>query len=382
VAAIETADLAAFDSADLRALTTAQVRALTSDQVAALETDQLAALTTAQVAALDTADIVALGTDGIGALTSVQLAALSTTQYAAITTEQFASLSSDDIAALSTAQAAALTTDQIVAFTTDQIAGLESRDIAAMSATQMAAFETEDIAMMDGAQLDAFLMASPIVLDLDGNGIRTVSAAEGVQFDLNATGNSAQVGWVGAGDGLLVRDRNGDGVINDGRELYGVATLNANGQRSGNGYAAMATEDSNGDGKLSAADANFGELRVWVDGNQDGKTDAGELQGLVDLGITEIDLNYAVTSEMNNGNYVGMVSSYTTADGQTREVADVWFAKDAPTADELLAAAPAELLGGGSATGGTAVATGTAAVSNAALRSVLDDEANRNTPLV
>ena len=77
---------------------------------------------------------------------------------------------------------------------------------------------------MSNAQIDAFLQATPIVLDLDGNGVRTVAAADGVMFDIAATGNVQKVGWASAGDGLLVRDRNHDGQINDGRELFGVGT--------------------------------------------------------------------------------------------------------------------------------------------------------------
>jgi hypothetical protein len=67
------------------------------------------------------------------------------------------------------------------------------------------------------------------MLDLNGDGVQTLSAARGVQFDLTGTGQAAQVGWASAQDGLLVRDINGDGVINDGRELFGAATELATG---------------------------------------------------------------------------------------------------------------------------------------------------------
>ena len=86
-------------------------------------------------------------------------------------------------------------------------------------------------------------------------------------------------------------------------------------------------------------------------------------------------------SESNNGNHVGMVSSYTTADGQSGAVADVWFAKAAPTAGELLAEAPAELLAG-STPAAAAPQAGTTLMSNASLRSLLDEEQNRQAPLV
>ena len=90
----------------------------------------------------------------------------------------------------------------------------------------------------------------------------------------------------------------------------------------------MRSEDSNHDGKLSMLDAQWKDLKVWVDANGDGKTDSGELVSLDKLGIIEIDLTAHSSSEINNGNVVGLVSSYKTTDGKSHEVADVWFTRD------------------------------------------------------
>jgi trimeric autotransporter adhesin len=201
------------------------------------------------------------------------------------------------------------------------------------------------------------------VLDLDGNGVRTTAAADGVNFDLNATGNAQRVGWASATDGLLVMDRNGDGRINDGSELFGTGTRDAAGSRAVDGYQAMRFEDSNGDGLLSAADARFSELQVWVDANQDGKTDAGELQGLVDLGIVSLDLGAAAGTQVDNGNLLGLVSHYTTVDGSQHQMADVWFTKDtsAPSIGELLSGPAHELLTGSAPTAGAATSGGASA---------------------
>jgi len=236
------------------------------------------------------------------------------------------------------------------------------------------------------------VMTSPIVLDLDGNGVSTRSASQGVMFDLNATGNSAQVGWVAGGDALLVRDLNHDGIINDGSELLGAATLLADGSRAGNGYNAMAALDLNHDRKLTAADAAFSELKLWVDANYDGKTDIGELKGLVDMGITELDLSYVHSDRMDNGNAVGMISGYKTADGRSHEMADVWFAKAAttpvPQIEELLAPAPTDLVApayAGAAQASSAVqvvSTDTVASGMSPQQTTLDDELLRlRTPL-
>ncbi|HLL18067.1 MAG TPA: heme utilization protein, partial [Rubrivivax sp.] len=358
--------------------------------VDSLTTLQVSALTTQQVQALGTQDIVALGTEGIVALETQQLVALTTAQYAALTTDQFASLSSGDITAMTTAQAAALTTDQIVAFTTDQIAGLQTADIAAMNADQHAAFATDDIAVMSSAQVDALVIYSPIVLDLDGNGVQTRAAADGVMFDVAGTGTQHKIGWVGGGDALLVRDRNGNGTIDDGGELYGVGTRNAEGQRMGNGYAALALEDSNGDGKVNTDDAHFGELKLWVDANYDGKSDAGELRGLLEMGVLELNLNAFSSDRVDNGNLVALISSYTGTDGRSHEMADVWFAKDvsagkpAPALNELLVSPQGELLVGGTATPsaatGAVAAAGGTVMHTGSLRGLLDDD--RQVPLI
>jgi hypothetical protein len=190
------------------------------------------------------------------------------------------------------------------------------------------AFTTEQWNVLSNGQADALIATSPVVLDLDGNGVHTLSASQGVHFDLNATGQTSAAGWVSKTDGLLVLDRNGDGVINDGSELFGSATRLANGNRAGDGYTAMAAMDTNHDGKLTAADKQFAEMKVWVDANSDGKSTAGELHSLKDLGIIELDLGATKGTALDNGNLLGLVSSYKTADGKSHDMADVWFSKD------------------------------------------------------
>jgi hypothetical protein len=201
-------------------------------------------------------------------------------------------------------------------------------------------------------QSNALWLATPIVLDLDGNGINTLAAAEGVNFDLLGNGQTHRWGWVGGNDGLLVMDRNGDGVINDGRELFGAGTLLADGKQGADGFTAMRQEDSNQDGKLDANDHSFKDLRVWVDADRDGQTDDGELKSLLDLGIVEFKLDAAAGTELDNGNLLGLVSEYRKADGSSHALTDVWFARDdaapaaatPPALDEVLAAPAGQVL--------------------------------------
>ena len=329
---------------------------MTPEQMGALTSAQVRAIETADILALGAADITDFGVAQLQAFTSSQIRALSTSQVEALTLTQIAGLTTQEITWLETAdfkamtgdQVASLTVAQIGAMSTAQVVALDVGDIAGMSAVQSMAFTAAHQTAMSQPQRDAMVAVSPIMLDLDGNGVSTLAASHGVNFDLNATGTASKVGWLAGGDALLVRDINHDGIINDGSELFGAATLLADGSRAGNGYNAMAALDLNHDHKLNAADAAFGELKLWVDANHDGKTDIGELKGLVDMGITELDLSYALSDRMDHGNAVGMISSYKTADGHSHEMADVWFTKAAttpvPQVDELLAPAPTDLV--------------------------------------
>jgi hypothetical protein len=186
---------------------------------------------------------------------------------------------------------------------------LSSTQIDALTSTQKAALQ----------------FTSPMVLDLNGDGVTTTSISGGVSFDLKADGNKLATGWVGKDDGLLAIDLNGDGKINDGSELFGNGTTLADGTKAEDGYQAMKALDSNADGVLNAKDAAFGNLKVWVDANGDGITDAGELSSLSDKGIVELNLNANKGASFNNGNLVGASSSFTTGDGQSHAMADVWF---------------------------------------------------------
>jgi len=80
---------------------------------------------------------------------------------------------------------------------------------------------------------------------------------------------------------------------------------------------------------LNAQDAAFGQLGVWVDKNGNGVTDAGELKSLTDMGINSLSLNASKSDQNNNGNLIGLMGSYTTTDGQTHTMGDVWFQTDA-----------------------------------------------------
>jgi len=201
-------------------------------------------------------------------------------------------------------------------------------DLAVMTTAQLGflpcGLSTAQKAVLTAAQKDAYI-ATPIMLDLNGDGVQTLGLDAGVQFDVRANGLPMQTGWVSAQDGLLVMDSNADGNINDGSELFGSSTLLADGTRAQDGYQALAALDSNGDGMISRQDAVFTQLRVWVDANSDGLSAPDELRTLDGWGIASISTQAFASTQVNNGNVLGLVSSYQTADGQSHQAADVWF---------------------------------------------------------
>ncbi|WP_306820963.1 calcium-binding protein [Neisseria meningitidis] len=171
----------------------------------------------------------------------------------------------------------------------------------------------------------------PLALDLDGDGIETVAAKgfSGSLFDHNGNGIRTATGWVSADDGLLVRDLNGNGIIDNGAELFGDNTKLADGSFAKHGYAALAELDSNGDNIINAADTAFQSLRVWQDLNQDGISQTNELRTLEELGIQSLDLAYKdVNKNLGNGNTLAQQGSYTKTNGTTAKMGDLLLAAD------------------------------------------------------
>ncbi|QRR33346.1 hypothetical protein JNX00_17100 [Hydrogenophaga sp. YM1] len=159
------------------------------------------------------------------------------------------------------------------------------------------------------------LQRDPLVLDLDGDGLELSAASGNVLFDHNADGIKTGTGWARPDDGFLVRDLNGNGSIDSGRELFGVDTVKSNGQLASQGFDALADLDSNGDGQITSADTAWGQLQVWRDANQDGISQAGELSGLDALGITRLGLNGSAmgpqAGQTINNNRVALSTTFT-----------------------------------------------------------------------
>jgi len=376
---LTTVQMAGLDTTDLAALSTAQLQGFSSVQLAGLSTAQLGSInsltstvlsriTTSSIVGLSTAAITGLGSTFVSTLSSTAFSALSTTQLNVLTTAQLRALSSAQIGTLSTAELAvfttadlvgfgsaqlrALTTAQISGFATSQLVGLTTAQLVGLQSSQLAGFSTAQLSVLSSGSMDYLtttfagrgltlaqiqaLATSPLVLDLDDDGQFTIGLAQSnVTFDLNGDGVMENVGWASASDGLLAIDLNSDGIINDGSELFGEAFGLSDGTRASDGFQALSSLDSNQDGKISAADSGFAQLKVWRDADSDGQTDVGELSSLMDMGIESLDLAGVWSPTAENANVVGITSSYTTTDGATHQMADIWF-RTSPTGAPVL----------------------------------------------
>ena len=163
----------------------------------------------------------------------------------------------------------------------------------------------------------------PIVIDLNRDGrISLVAMGQSTAlFDFDGDGFAHRTGWVTPADGLLAYDKDGDGAIRHHDELSFVgyhpgARTNLEGLR---GF------DSNHDGMLSAADANWSKFRVWRDANSNGISEEGELLTLASHGLTSLKLSGTGPARTVNGNTIHHDTFFSRDDGGRTTAWDVEF---------------------------------------------------------
>lgn len=167
---------------------------------------------------------------------------------------------------------------------------------------------------------DSVNLVDPLIIDLGGDGIEL--SDDTFSFDLDADGESDQISRPKGNSGFLALDKNGDGIINDGTELFGT--------QNGDGFKDLARYDSNGDGKIDKDDPIYDKLRIWKPGTNGSQ---GELIGLGEVGIGAIYLdakNNEQLMQSASGETLGVQrksAAYQRTDGSEGQVYHIDLAK-------------------------------------------------------
>jgi len=162
--------------------------------------------------------------------------------------------------------------------------------------------------------------SEPLMLDLNGDGVKLTGYQDGVSFDINADGAPERVAFAAGGDAALAMDRNGDGQITSGKELFG----DQNG--AANGFEELAKLDENGDGVIDRRDSAYQSLGVIRDANRDGRLDPSEFMSLAKAGIESISLATSLLREDDgNGNTLAERGTFRWSDGRQGAAVDAWL---------------------------------------------------------
>lgn len=167
----------------------------------------------------------------------------------------------------------------------------------------------------------------PLIIDFGTAGIDLCSLTDGVNFDLDNNGYAEKTAWIGTEDGFLALDRNGNGIIDNGGELFGDQVDIGEGRLSSSGFEALSMLDDNGDALIDESDDCYDKLLVWVDSNHNGYSEAEELHPLGYYEIKEIQLNHTEGSvvDESTGTMMAEFAAVVYQNGAEATIGEFWF---------------------------------------------------------
>jgi len=155
--------------------------------------------------------------------------------------------------------------------------------------------------------------SDPLAFDMDNNGIQTTGVLSGVLFDIDADGTREMTSFISGNDVFLALDKNSNGKIDNGRELFG----DQNG--ASNGYEELSRYDDNKDNVIDSSDRVFGELQLLQ--NREGTLSTVRL---ADSGIARINLGYTNTNmALNTYDHIAQMGTFEHENGQVSSSADI-----------------------------------------------------------
>jgi hypothetical protein len=167
---------------------------------------------------------------------------------------------------------------------------------------------------------------TPIVMDLADNGYHLTDDRNGVNFDMYNNGFPIRWSWTGRGedDSFLALDRNHDGLISAGAELFGKLTPQPQ-STDRNGFTALAVFDLNLDGQINAQDPVYTQLQIWTDDNHDGISQTNELFSLPSKGVSSISTDYHLSRRSDRWGNLFRYKSKAIINGTEKPIWDVIF---------------------------------------------------------
>lgn len=167
----------------------------------------------------------------------------------------------------------------------------------------------------------------PLIIDFETSGIDLCSLDAGVNFDLDNNGYAEKTAWIGTEDGFLALDRNENGIIDNGGELFGDQVDIGGGIISSSGFQALSILDDNDDELIDEKDDCYSKLVIWVDSNHNGYSEANELNSLIYYGIKEIQLSHTEGSvvDENTGTMMAEFSKVVYQNGSETTIGEFWF---------------------------------------------------------